>query len=120
MFILVLVLVVFVNVLVVIVFIIGIAGGGGQGHGEGRKAKYDLALIEVSLDNKKTLCDTLKETGDCNICSALFWSMCSFKQDLDDQLLTVKQQVKKAKYFRQKSYHWPTWKATMTKPSNYL
>ena len=86
----------------------------------GPKAKYDLALIELSLDNKKSLCDKLKETGECNSFSAFFWSMRSFKKALDGQLLRIKKQVKKAKYFRQKSYPWPTWETTMTKPSNYL
>ena len=53
--------------------------------------KDNLALLENSHHNKKAVCDTVKETGEC---------MLAFKNEFSEKILRIHQQVKVAQHFR--------------------
>ena len=53
--------------------------------------KDNLALLENSHHNKKGVCDTVKETGEC---------MPAFKKEFSEKILIIHQQVKVAQHFR--------------------
>ena len=63
-------------------------------------AKEKLDLIEFSYDMHRTLCDTLKATGECSDFPGFIAKMLSFKKEFNEQILTVEKHVKQARIFR--------------------
>ena len=50
-----------------------------------------LALLANSHHNKKAVCDTVKENGECKL---------AFKNEFSEKILMIHQQVKVAQHFR--------------------
>jgi len=62
--------------------------------------KADLALLQNSYNAAKAVCDTLKETGECDDFGDFSTSMLSFKKAFNEKILKIHQQVKVAQHLR--------------------
>ena len=60
------------------------------------KTKEILAEIENNYASQKELCDTIKQDGECNDFQAFVADMVVFKQDFNEKILLIEQQVRSA------------------------
>ena len=60
------------------------------------KTKEILAEIENNYVSQKELCDTIKQDGECKYFQAFVADMVLFKQEFNEKILIIEQQVRAA------------------------